>query len=394
MASNGQRVWRLWAIALALGGLSACGNGKPVTEPPHPVIVVRAGSAAAQGQTGQAGSGQAGSGQAQGGLLAFAGEVRAREETALSFRVGGKLVRRPVDVGDRVRAGEILAELDPGDLQLQVQAHQAQLEAAEAQLARARADHARVAALADDQLVSRSALDQQTATLRAAEGQVRAARAQRDLARRQTGYTALRAPRDGAISGRQAEVGQVVASGQPVFSLAVDGGREVAFALPETDIRAFRVGQPVVIEPWSAPGLRLTGRIREIAPAADPQARTYAARASLDGDAAQRVDLGQSARVLIPHAGHAGAIRVPLTALQRGARGEPVVWVIDAVRAGKKTARARRVPVRIGPFAADGVPILSGLKPSDWVVLAGGHLLHEGQPVHPVDRSNRPVAAN
>jgi multidrug efflux system membrane fusion protein len=376
-------------MVLALGALSACGRGEPVPEPPHPVIVVRAGSATAQGP-GAEGHGGAGTGA----LVAFAGEVRAREETALSFRVGGKLVRRRVDVGDRVRAGDVLAELDPGDLQLQVQTLQAQLEAAEAQLARARADHARVAALAADQLVSRSTLDQQTATLRAAEGQARAARAQRDLARSQTGYTALRAPRDGAISGRQAEVGQVVAAGQPVFALAADGGREVAFDLPETDIRAFSVGQPVVIEPWSAPGLRLPGRIREIAPAADPQARTYAARATLDGDAAQRVDLGQSARVYIPRAGDAGAIRIPLTALHRGQRGEPVVWVIDAVRAGAKPAKARRVAVRTGPFAADGVAVLSGLKPTDWVVLAGGHLLHEGQAVLPVDRSNRPVASN
>jgi multidrug efflux system membrane fusion protein len=371
-------------MVLVLGALSACGKGDPVPEPPHPVIVVRAGSAAAQGQGGEV----------QGALVAFAGEVRAHEETALSFRVGGKLVRRRADVGDRVRAGDVLAELDPGDLQLQVQTLQAQLEAAEAQLARARADHARVATLAADQLVSRSALDQQTATLRAAEGQVRAARAQRDLARSQTGYTALRAPRDGAISGRQAEVGQVVAAGQPVFALAVDGGREVAFALPEADIRAFSAGQPVVIEPWSTPGLHLPGRIREIAPAADSQARTYAARATLDSDAAQRVDLGQSARVYIPRAGDVGAIRIPLTALHRGRRGEPVVWVIDAVRSGAKPAKARRVAVRTGPFAADGVAVLSGLKPSDWVVLAGGHLLHEGQTVLPVDRSNRPVASN
>jgi multidrug efflux system membrane fusion protein len=378
MAKHGKAGWKTGGAALVLLLLSACGNGDPVPEPPHPVIVVRAGNAAAPGQDG---------------LVAFAGEIRAREESALSFRVGGKLARRLVDVGDRVRSGQVLAELDPGDLQLQVQALQAQLEAAEAQLARARADHARVAALAGDQLVSRSALDQQIATLRAAEGQVRAARAQRDLARSQTGYTALRAPRDGAIAGRQAEAGQVVAAGQPVFSLAADGGREVAFALPEADIRAFSVGQPVAIETWSTPGLRLPGRIREIAPAADPQARTYAARATLDGEAAQRVDLGQSARVYIPGAGNGATIRVPLSALQRGARGEPVIWVVDP-RSDAKPVKARRVPVRIGPFAADGVAILSGLKASDWVVLAGGHLLHDGQTVLPVDRSNRPVATN
>ncbi len=364
---------RLAAIAFAGAALTACGRGDPPPQPPRPVLVMRAGAA---------------DGPAVEGLVAFAGEIRAREETALSFRVGGKLVRRLVDVGDRVRAGDLLAEIDPGDLRLQVEALQAQLSAAEAQLARARADHARVASLAQDQLVSRSALDQQTAALRAAEGQARAARAQLDLSRNQAGYSQLRAPRDGAIATRQAEAGQVLAAGQPVFGLAADGGREVAFALPEADLRTFRVGQPVAIELWNATGERLPGRIREIAPAADPQARTYAARATLDGDASQRVDLGQSARVYIAAADGAATMRLPLSALQRGAKGGTVVWVVDP-----KAHKARRVPVRVGPYAADGAAVLSGLQPSDWVVMAGGHLLHEGQAVLPVDRSNRPVEA-
>lgn len=365
---------RTTGLILLAAALAACGNGEKVSSPPRPVLVARADAATGHGADG---------------LSAYAGEIRAREEAALSFRVGGKLVRRLVDVGDRVQRGDLLAELDPGDLRLQVEALQAELTAAEAQLARARADHARTASLSKDQLVSRSALDQQTAALRAAEGQARAARAQLDLSRNQAGYSQLRAPQDGVVASRQVEAGQVVAAGQSVFGLAADGGREVAFALPESNIRGFKVGQPVVIELWSAQGEQIPGRIREIAPAADPQARTYAARATLEGDAAQRVDLGQSARVYVPAALSGDALRLPLSALHRGDKGQTVVWTVDP-----KVRNARRVPVQIGPYAADGVAVLSGLKPTEWVVMAGGHLLHEGQAVLPVDRSNRPVASN
>ena len=368
MAARGFR--RVLMLALMTGGLAACGNDGAQAPAARPVLVAQAAVAA---------------GPARADLSAYAGEVRAREETALAFRVGGKVTRRLVDVGDRVRAGDVIAELDPGDLRLQDESLQAQATAADAQLARARADHARLAALADDRLVSRSALDQQTAALRAAEGQARAARAQRDLANNQAAYGQLRAPQDGVIASRQVEAGQVVAAGQQVFALAGDSGREIAFALPESGIRDFRVGQPVVIELWSARGERLPGRIREIAPAADPQARTYAARATLDGDAGRAVDLGQSARVYIPGAAAAG-LHLPLSALQRDGKGASVVWVVDA-----STQTARRAPVVIGPYGDDGVDVRSGLKPDDWVVLAGGHLLHDGARVLPVDRSNRPV---
>lgn len=365
---------RTTCLALIVVVLAACGNHEQVAQPARPVLVVRADAAA---------------GPVADGLSAYAGEIRAREETVLSFRVGGKLTRRLVDVGDRVRRGDLLAELDPGDLQLQVESLQAQRIAADAQLARARADHARLASLAKEQLVSRSSLDQQTAALRAAEGQARAARAQLDLSRNQSGYSQLRAPQDGVIASRQIEAGQVVEAGKSAFTLAVDGGREVAFALPESTIRDFSVGQPVVIELWSAQGQRIPGRIREISPAADAQARTYAARATLDPGTAQRIDLGQSARVYIPAAQAGAVMRLPLSAVHRGDNDTAVVWVVDP-----KTPKARRVPVHIGPYAAAGVAVLSGLKPADWVVVAGGHLLHEGQAVLPVDRSNRPVQSN
>lgn len=358
----------LAAIAIA-ATLSACGRGDAPAEAPRPVLVLRP------------------AGGPDAALSAYAGEIRAREESPLSFRIGGKLVKRHADAGDHVRSGQVLAELDPDDQRLQAQAAQAQLAAAEAELKRASADRARFEALAKDRLVSRSALDAQTAAWRAADEQARAARAQLDVARNQAAYSQLRAPRDGVITGRLAEAGQVVAAGQAVFTLAGDGGREVAIALPEARIRDFAVGQPVMVELWSAPGRRLPGRVREIAAAADPQARTYAARVELDGDAAQAVELGQSARVYVQRNGEQAALSVPLSALQRGANGTSAVWVVDPA-----TRMLKSVPVKLGTLGDTRAPVLSGLDADDWVVAAGGHLLREGQEVAPVDRQNKPVA--
>ncbi|NUS61134.1 MAG: efflux RND transporter periplasmic adaptor subunit [Lysobacter sp.] len=360
-------------VSLVLVGtlaLAACGKDEKPVEVPRPALVVVMGEGADAAPS------------------AFAGEIRAREESPLSFRIGGQLVSRHVDAGDRVRRGQVLAELDPGDVRLQVDAAQAQLAAAEGELARASSDQKRYEKLATEQLVSKSTLDEQNATYAAAAGQARAARAELDVARNQAEYSQLRAPRDGVIATRNAEAGQTVTAGQVVFTLAGDAGREVAIALPESRIREFRVGQPVLIELWSKPGERLPGRIRELAAAADPQARTYAARIAIDPNVAGEVDLGQSARVYIAgsHAG-APALRLPLSALQRDDKGATTVWVVDP-----KTNALRRVPIRVGPFGAESVPVLSGLRAGDRVVAAGGHLLREGQVVTPVDRDNRPLS--
>ena len=363
----GRTVW-IGSLGLAVILLGACNNGDGTTEAPRPVLVTHPVTEAGRAD------------------VAYAGEVRAREETQLGFRVGGKVVRRLVDVGDRVRAGQVLAELDPGDLQLQTQATQAQLAAAQGELARAEADRARFAKLAQQQLVSRSALDAQNAAYAAAAGQVRAIRAQLDVARNQAAYAQLRAPRDGAIASRQAEAGQVVAAGQPVFVLAADSGREVLFAVPEIALQAVHVGEAVAIEPWSRPQARLAGTIREIAPAADPQTRTYAARATLADAGA--VALGQSVRVFLDGSAGDRTLSVPLAAVQRGPKGTTGVWVVDPA-----SRRLHLTPVRLGAWDEDRVPVLSGLRASDWVVAAGGHLLGEGEVVSPVDRDNRPVIA-
>ncbi|WP_084628118.1 efflux RND transporter periplasmic adaptor subunit [Silanimonas lenta] len=361
---------RLAGLRLALAALAlpfllvACGAGEEAGPPPRPVLVQQPEPATDAVQ-------------------AFAGEIRARHETPLSFRVGGKVARRLVEVGDRVAEGQVLAELDAEDLRLNREAAQAQLAAAEADARLAAAEFERVKVLFERQLVSRSLFDARRSALDAANSRVAQARAQLDVAGNQAAYGQLRAPAAGVIATRSVEAGQVVAAGQTVFGLAEDGEREVAIALPEAAVGRFEVGQAVAVELWAAPGRRVPGRIREIAPAADPAARTYAARVTLELPADVRVELGQSARVYAANAA-AAALGVPLSALTE-ADGSPVVFVV------REGGVLRRVPVRTGPFGETQVPVLSGLQPGDWVVVSGVHLLEDGQRVRPVDRDNRPV---
>ena len=340
---------------MAAVALVACSKSEVPVETARPVLVVHP------------------TGGGQSAFSAYAGEIRAREESALSFRVGGSLVKRLVDAGDRVHRGQVLAELDPGDAGLQVAA-------AQAEMTRLGDDLERYRKLVAQKLVSQSTFDAQ-------QSAYRAARAQYELMRNQSAYTRLHAPRDGVIANRLAEAGQTVAAGQTVYTLAGDAGREVAIALPESRIRDVQVGEPVLVELWSAPGEQLPGRVREISPAADPQARTYATRVALDGDAASAVELGQSARVYMQEHGEAAALNVPLSAVQRAANGKPAgLWVVDP-----GTRRVHLAQARLGAYAEDTVPVLGGVNANSWVVAAGGHLLREGQLVAPVDRDNRPV---
>jgi multidrug efflux system membrane fusion protein len=167
----------------------------------------------------------------------------------------------------------------------------------------------------------------------------------------------------------------------------------VAIALPEQTVEQFPLGRSLAVELWAAPGKRFPGQLRELAPAADPQTRTYAARVSFVAPAVT-VDLGQSARVYAQDNG-AGGMALPLSALVEKDGGS-AVWVIRSERVGEGEQRqlqsvVRLVRVKIGPYAEDQVPVLGGLKPDDWVVAAGGHLLREGQAVRPVDRKDRAV---
>lgn len=362
--SSRSRTGAVFSIAVTAVLLAGCGADPVAEETARPVLVAHPLAA-------------------NEAVSAYAGEVRAREESPLSFRVGGNLVERKVDVGDHVKQGDLLAVLDAGDLQAQARAAQAQLAAAQAELGRARADQARYAKLGQDQLVSRSTIDAQNATVAAAQGQANAARANLDVARNQSAYTQLRAPSAGVIAARTAEAGQVVGAGQTVFTLASDGAREVAFAVSESAIVALKPGQAVQVEVWSQPGQRWPGRVREIAPAADPASRTYAARVTVEAPAGT-FELGQSARVYLLQNGN-GGLSVPLAALQRSGNGA-AVFVVDP-----STSMLKLQPIQVGPYGQDRAPVKGGLNANDWVVAAGGHLLRVGQKVAPVDRDNRPT---
>jgi multidrug efflux system membrane fusion protein len=345
--------------------LAACGKGEPAAIAIRPAMVVQPQLAAEL-------------------MDAYPGEVRARLEPELAFRIGGKVVKRMVDVGARVKKDQPLAELDPQDVRLQLEANRAQLAAAEANLHLVRAERERYKTLLARNLVSRSQYDNAENTYRAGEARVKQVRAEFNVANNQAGYAVLRASQDGVIARRMVEVGQVVAAGQTVFTLAVDGEREVLISLPEQAFERFKVGQDVAVELWSQPDQRFPGRIREMSPSADPQSRTFAARvAFVEGKVP--AELGQSARVFIAHSGEV-PLAVPLSALS-AEKGKPYVWVVDPT-----SSTLKRTNVKIGAYGDKTVPVLEGLHANDWVVAAGGQVLREGQQVRPVDRDNRVVA--
>ena len=312
----------------------------------------------------------------------YPGEVRARYEPDLAFRIGGKVSKRLVEEGERVKANQPLAELDPQDVRLQLEATRAQVAAAEANLRLVRAERDRYKTLMERQMVSRSQYDNAENLYRSGEARLKQIKAEFDVANNQASYAILRAPQDGVVAKRAAEVGQVVAAGQTVFTLAADGEREVLISLPEQNFGRFKVGQPVTVELWTQPDQRLAGTLRELSPAADPKSRTFAARIAFTAGKVP-AELGQSARVFIENA-QALALSVPLSALT-AENGATYVWIVGPDNTLKKA------PVRVGAFGEKTVPVLEGLSANDWVVAAGVHVLLDGQKVRPVDRSNRTV---
>jgi multidrug efflux system membrane fusion protein len=308
--------------------------------------------------------------------------VRARFEPDLAVRIGGKVSRRLVEEGQRVKANQPLAELDPEDVRLQLEASRAQVAAAEANLSLVRAERDRYKTLMERQMVSRSQYDNAENLYRSGAARLKQIKAEFDVASNQASYSVLRAPQDGVVARRSVEVGQVVSAGQTVFTLATDGEREVLISLPEQSFGRFKIGQPVSVELWSQPDQRFSGHIRELSPAADPKSRTFAARVAFAAGSVP-AELGQSARVFIQSADKV-SLSVPLSALT-AENGATYVWVVNPNNTLKK------VPVRVGAFGEKTVPVLEGLGADDWVVAAGVHVLLDGQQVRPVDRSNRVV---
>ncbi len=344
-------------LALLVLLLAACGRDTPHA-PPGDVRPVRAE--------------QAGASTARSGTR-YAGEVRARYETDLAFRVAGRVTTRKVDVGTRVRAGQVIATLDSEDYALAARAARAQLAAADAEARLARQDLQRFTELRARNFISQAELDRRRATAEAAEAQVRQLRADAARQGNQQDYTRLTAPHAGVVTAISFEAGQVVAAGQPVAKLARTGELEVRIDVPENALDALRAARNLSIRLWSAPDRDYAGRLRELSPVADAASRTYSARISLlHPDAA--VKLGMTATVDVGSAA-APSLSVAQTALFR-VDGKPQVWVVDP-----QTRKVAARSVQIGELDGDRAAIVSGLAAGEWVVTAGVHKLAPGQQV-------------
>ncbi len=296
----------------------------------------------------------------------YSGEIRARHEVNLGFRLGGKVTQRLVEAGALVKAGQLLARLDSSDAGLQASAAEAQYQLAEAEVKRYRV-------LLSKNFVSQSALDAKEAALQALS-------AQAGLARNQSGYSNLVAEKSGVVMATFAEVGQVVAAGQAVLKLATDGAREVAIAIPESDYANLSVGAKATVSLWSSRSVdEQTGRLRELSPAADAASRTYAARVSLPDN---KLPLGMTAQVKFASKNVAShELLVPLTAIfQQG--NHAAVWIVAA----DHSVSLR--PVQVAQFSDEGALIASGIKAGERIVSAGVHKIVAGEKIHALENGS------
>lgn len=346
---------------IAAAALAACAKTEPAPEPIRAVRTVTV------------------SADAAGGVQEYAAEVKARTESRLGFRVGGKLVRRLVDAGSTVRAGQVLAQLDPQDLRLGQDAARAALVAAQANHDQTLADYKRYKDLRDQQFISSAELERRETALKSAKAQLDQARAQASVQGNQAAYATLLADASGVITGVDAEPGMVVGAGAPVVRLAHDGPRDVVFSVPEDKVTLLKAmaAQPghFKVRLWGAAGEAMPATIREIAAAADPVSRTFAVKADIGGEASKNVRLGQTATMLVEMPKTIGINKLPLSALKEE-QGRTIVWVVD-----KASMTVKAQPVQVAGADGNDAVIAGGLSTGQLVVTAGVHVLNPGQKV-------------
>ncbi|NTF34306.1 efflux RND transporter periplasmic adaptor subunit [Rhizobium skierniewicense] len=295
--------------------------------------------------------------------LVYSGAVRARVESSLGFRVAGKIVERSVNIGDRIKPGDVLARLDSKDLELSLRTAEANLKAAEKGVATADLASRRAQQLYEKNAVAQSQLEQALLTYDQAVSTRDAAEAAFDQARNQVDYAKLRSDVRGIVTAIAADAGTVVAAGTTVVTVALDDEKEVQIAVPENEITEFRPGAAVKASFWSDAALILEGKVREVSGSADPQSRTFSVRVSLPEDS--RVLLGMTATIEKNTHDTNGSYVIPLSALAEK-NGQKIVWVVDTQTS---TVNAREIGV--GDFTADGINIATGLGVGDVVVVAG-----------------------
>lgn len=309
----------------------------------------------------------------------FAGEVKAQVESRLAFRVGGKIIKRQAELGQRVKAGQVLAQLDPQDYKLAFDAAKAQLQLAATNRDLAAADFKRYAALKEQSFISGAELERRETALKAAQAQVDQAQSQLNVQGNQATYAVLVADVAGVVTAIEAEPGQVVSAGTPVIRIAADGPRDVVFSVPEDKVAGIKLGMQVKVRGWAqdAQAASAVAKVREVSASADPATRTYQVKLALDGKT-PAPPLGATMYVLPEGLGGVQGmpvIKLPTTALRQEGQAS-AVWLLD-----KASMTVKSQIVQIATADGNEAVIAAGLQPGMLVVSAGVHVLSPGQKV-------------
>ncbi|MGD9650335.1 MAG: efflux RND transporter periplasmic adaptor subunit [Dongiaceae bacterium] len=307
--------------------------------------------------------------------IVLTGQLRARDEVSLAFRLSGKLIERSVGVGDTVKAGQVVAVLDSETEKNARNAAKADFVAAQAVLEQAAAAEKRLADLLRERAVSKAEYEAALRQLKTAQAQVNAAKAKLNSAEDQFGYTELKAEADGVITAKGAEPGEVVRTGQMILLLARQDGRDAVFDMPAQIVRARQTSQQDV-EVWLAdnPEIKTSGQIREVSPQADPATRTYQVKVALQ-DVPSSMFLGSTVVGRLTLKANL-QIEIPASSLAMMKEGKPAVWVVD-----DKDNTVHIKPVSVAQYTQNSVIVADGLNTGERIVTAGVQALHEGQKV-------------
>jgi membrane fusion protein, multidrug efflux system len=344
--------WAMLAVAMLLAGCQEPAPPPPEARPVRTVTVER---------------------RAGGEPVSLTGQIRAQDEVSLAFRIDGRMLERRVNIGDRVRAGQLVARLDPLIQQNAFRSAQANLSAAQGQLTEARNTFERQQALVEKGFTTRARFDQAQQALQTAQANVDSTQAQLRNAQEQLGYTDLYVDADGTVTDKGAEPGEVVRAGQMIVKVARQGGRDAVFDVPAQLIRTGPRDPVVQIALTEDPSVRTTGRVREVAPQADPTTRTFQVKVGLTKPP-EAMRLGATVTGTI-QLGSAPVIEVPASALTE-ASGRPAVWVVDPT---SQTVALRNIDV--ARYEPSSVVVSQGLEAGEIVVTAGVHALRPGQKV-------------
>ncbi len=302
----------------------------------------------------------------------YPGEVRGRYEAQLAFQASGKLIKRNVELGSVVAAGDVLMEIDSKDIQQTVNITSAQVASSQSQLNLAEVNLERYRKLYEQNAISRAQLDQYENAYQVALAAVNQATAQYAQGANQLGYTSLVADSEGIVSSINVEAGQVVSAGQSVMTLVKGSEREIEISVPENRIDEMRSAKQVSISFWALPGVIGEGKVREISPVADKVTRTYKVRISLVNPP-PAVKLGMTASVAVGSSNNRQGVYIPLAAIYQTG-DTPNVWVI---REGVVILR----PIKVGVFGDNTVQVIEGLQDGEVIVTGGVQKLREGQKV-------------